>query len=191
MANEAGLGKVTGPHDVEAAKAAIMDAGYDGTPVVVLDPADYPWIHNAALFTADVLQRIGFTVDLQTMDWGTLLQRRTVKGPPSEGGWNVFCTGLTGPNNLNPAGQLGLRGNGEAAWFGWPSNPDIERLRLEWFEAPDEDAQKEIAAQIQASAFEEVPYVPLGAFAQVSAYTKAWTDIQPQMALFFTMKRAG
>ncbi|MEF2071196.1 ABC transporter substrate-binding protein [Consotaella aegiceratis] len=190
MANDAGLDLVTGDHDIEAAKQKIIDAGYDGSPIVLLDPADSASSHAAALLANDLLKRLGFNVDLQTMDWGTVVQRRAIKEPVSEGGWNIFFTSLNGPNNLNPAGQLGLRGNADDAWYGWPDNPEIEDLRMKWFFAESVDEQKQFARQIQESALDQVPYVTLGAYTSVSAYNKKWTDIPPELPIYFTMKPA-
>ena len=37
-------------------------------------------------------RRPGFKVDLQAMDWQTLVARRTKKDPPDKGGWRAFFT---------------------------------------------------------------------------------------------------
>lgn len=191
MANDAGVADYIAPKpDYEAIAQKVKDAGYDGSPIVLLDPADSVNSHAAAQLSADVLKRIGFNVELQTMDWGTVVQRRAIKDPVDQGGWNIFFTSLNGPNNLNPAGHLGLRGNGEDAWYGWPTNPEIEDLRMQWFFASDVEEQKEIAKKIQLSAFENVPYVCLGAYTSVSAYSTKWTDVPPELSLYFTMKPA-
>ena len=190
MASEAGMEKLTGPRDIEKAKADIIAAGYKGEKVVLLDPVDFATWHAAALVTADLFKRIGLNVDVQTMDWGTAIQRRNSKEAPSNGGWSVTFTGNTGPNNLDPAGHLALRGNGEKAWFGWPTSEKIEQLRLDWFNAADLDAQKKICEQIQLQVFEDVPYIPIGASYPVSALRKEWEHFQPQMSLFYTLKKS-
>ena len=61
-------------------------------------------------------------VDYQAIDWGTLVQRRASKNPPDQGGWNAFCTGFSGLDFFIPGTHLPLRGNGEQAWFGWPTS---------------------------------------------------------------------
>lgn len=188
MASDAGMEKITGKKDIEKAKAAIKAAGYNGEKVVLLDPVDFPTWHAAALVTADLFRRLGLNVDVQTMDWGTAVQRRNSKEPVSNGGWSVAFTGNTGPNNLDPAGHLAIRGNGQNAWFGWPTNEKIEQLRTDWFNAPDLEAQKKICREIQLQVFEEVPYIALGASYPVSALRKEWEHFQPQIALFYTVK---
>lgn len=190
MASDAGMEKITGKRDIDKARAAIKAAGYNGEKVVLLDPVDFPSWHAAALVTADLFQRLGFNVDVQTMDWGTAVQRRNSKEPISNGGWSVAFTGNTGPNNLDPAGHLALRGNGEKAWFGWPTSEKIEQLRVDWFNAPDLETQKKICRDIQLQVLEDVPYVPLGASYPVTALRKGWKNFQPQISLFYTVQQA-
>lgn len=190
MDSDAGMEKLTGKRDIDAARAAIKAAGYKGETVVLLDPVDFPTWHAAALVTADLFKRLGFKVDLQTMDWGTAVQRRNNQEAPTAGGWSVAFTGNTGPNNLDPAGHLPMRGNGKQAWFGWPTSERLEQLRLDWFNAPDLEAQKKICREIQLQVFEDVPYIPLGASYPVSALRREWKDFQPQMSLFYTLRKA-
>ena len=64
----------------------MKEAGYDGRPIVLLDPTDLPYLHNATLVTAQLLRKIGVNVQVQAMDWATLLTRRAEKKPPEEGG---------------------------------------------------------------------------------------------------------
>ena len=188
--SDAGMEKLKGKRDLSRARALIKEAGYKGETIVMLDPVDFPAHHAAALVTADLFKRLGIKVDLISMDWGTAVQRRNSQEPPSAGGWHVSFTAITGPNNLDPAGHLALRGNGKQAWFGWPTSERLEQLRLAWFEAPDLDAQKKIARDIQLQVFEDVPYIPLGAVYGVTALRKQWRDFQPEMPLFYTFRKA-
>ena len=89
-------------------------------------------------------------VDYQAVDWGTVVRRRASKNPPAQGGWSAFCTFFSGSDFFTPATYLPLRGNGDRAWFGWPTSPRIEALRDQWFDAPDPAAQTRIAAEPQA-----------------------------------------
>jgi peptide/nickel transport system substrate-binding protein len=190
MASTAGIDKLTGKRDLAKAAAAVKAAGYDGSPIVVIDPVDFPAYHAAALVTVDLFKRIGFKVDMQSTDWGTAVQRRNSQEPTSKGGWNVGFTGLTGPNNLDPAGHLALRGNGKKAWWGWPDSPKLEQLRQDWFDAADLAAQKKICELIQLQVIEDVPYIPLGATYAVSGIGSEWKDFQPQLPLFYTVHKA-
>src|SRR3989449_5258978 len=53
--------------DVNKAKQLVKDSGYDGKPVVVLDPTDIPLTHGAALVSRELMTQVGFNVDLQVM----------------------------------------------------------------------------------------------------------------------------
>ena len=48
---------------VEKAKQLLKEAGYDGRPVVVLDPTDQPVMHAATLVTRELLTKAGINVD--------------------------------------------------------------------------------------------------------------------------------
>jgi peptide/nickel transport system substrate-binding protein len=82
-----------------------------------------------------------------------------------------------------------LRSNGTKAFAGWPSIPEIEKLRLDWFDAPDVAAQKAICENIQKVGIAQVPYVPLGFFYQPTAYRTNLTDILSGVPLFWNVKR--
>ncbi len=54
MATEAGMDKLTGKRDLDKVRAQIKAAGYKGETIVLIDPADFPAYHAAALVTADL-----------------------------------------------------------------------------------------------------------------------------------------
>jgi peptide/nickel transport system substrate-binding protein len=190
LASEAGIEVLSGPRDLGRVKAELVSAGYKGEPVVLLNPSDYPSTSALAVVAADVMKKVGFNVDLQTTDWGTVVQRRASRQPPDRGGWNVFFTYLNGTNNLDPASQLGIRGNGDKAWFGWPTAPKLEALRDAWFAAPDLAAQKQICEQIQLQFWQDVPYIPLGAFYQPTAYDRTLKGVRMGFPQFYNITRA-
>ena len=193
MANNAGMSSVmkgASAANIAAAKAAIVAAGYKGEKVVLLDPADYPASHMPAMVAADLLKKLGMNVDVQTMDWGSLMQRRANQNPPAQGGWNIHFTTISGMNNFDPAGHLALRANGKKGWFGWPTSAKIESLRQDWFDASDEATRKKICEQLQLQVWQDVPYIPLGAYYNASAYRKGWSGMSKQMPLFFNVRHA-
>jgi peptide/nickel transport system substrate-binding protein len=189
MASDAGMQAITGPRDLDRARAEVRAAGYGGEKVVVMSPSDYPRINALATVAADMLQKCGLNVDLQQMDWGTVIQRRASKAPPSNGGWSVFFTTLTGLDLSSPVGNLALRGNGNGAWFGWPTAPKLEALRNQFMASSDLAAQKRIAAEIQQQAFIDVPYLPLGEFIQPTTQRKEIVDTLKGLSLFWNVRR--
>ncbi len=189
LASDAGMQALTAPRDYEKVKQALKAAGYNNERVALIVPTDFPNLKAMADVGADMLKRIGMNVDYQATDWGTLLTRRAKKDPVDQGGWSLFFTFGAGVDQASPAANLMLRANAEKAWFGWPDDPEIERLRDDWFAAPDLDAQKRIAAALQTRAFETVPYIPLGQYFQATAYRTTLTQVLSGFSIFWNVKK--
>ena len=170
MASKEGMPKLVGPPDFAAVQKAVEASGYKGEKVVVLGATDFPIINAICLVGLDALKKSGVNVDYQAMDWGTLVQRRAKKDAPNKGGWNVFFTYWGGLDMFSPAADPSLSGNGTAGWFGWPTFPELVKLRQGWLASPDLASQKKIAAEIQVQFFKDVPYYPLGQLFQPIAY---------------------
>jgi peptide/nickel transport system substrate-binding protein len=177
MASDAGSTALTGPRDWDKAKKLIAAAGYKGERIVVLDATDQPGPHAQAQVVADLLKKLGTNVEVQAMDWGTLVTRRASKEPLDKGGWNIFCTGWVGTDLADPVESLSLRANGAASWFGWASDDKIEALRNQWIKAAGNDERKKLAEAIQARAFETAPYIPTGMVKAKTAYRKNITGV--------------
>ncbi len=169
LANTEGS-EVLQTRSVERARAALREAGYTNERVVLIAPSDYPQINALSLVTADLLRRIGMNVELVATDWGTLVQRRTSREPVERGGWSIFHTTASGEALSMPPVHLFLRSSGQNAWFGWPDDPEIERLSAAWLEAEDAAEGRRIAGAINAQAMRSLPYVPLGFYWQPSAW---------------------
>jgi peptide/nickel transport system substrate-binding protein len=177
MANDVGSEALTGPRDFDKAKKLIAEAGYKGERIVLLQATDTLSSNAPGLVTADLFRKLGLNVDVQVMDFGTLVTRRASKEPPDKGDWSVFATGWVGVDQIDPATNQGLRANGGDAWFGWPTDPKLEELRARWLAAPTPEARQKIAADIQRRAFEVVPYVPLGKYVTNTALRKNLTGL--------------
>jgi len=159
------------PNEQRAAKAKelLKEAGYKGEPVVLLDPANYPAFHAANLVFSEALKKAGVNVQLDTMDWSTLVTRRTKKDPVAQGGWSIFFTSNGGLEGSNPAFNISTSAGCDKAWWGWPCDPKLEDLRSEWALATTLEARRKIAQQIQVAATEDVIYIPWGVWKTPSA----------------------
>jgi len=69
----------------DRSKELLAEAGYDGTPVVLMHSTDLQALANLTPVAKQLLEQGGFAVDMQSMDWQTLVSRRAKKEPPSEG----------------------------------------------------------------------------------------------------------
>ncbi|MGK7861786.1 ABC transporter substrate-binding protein [Falsiroseomonas sp. E2-1-a4] len=190
LANNAGLEVLSGPRDMAAAQRALRESGYAGQRVEMLSATDLPILQNLSVVAADLLRRIGFNVELQAMDWGTHIQRRTNRGPVDQGGWSAFCTTWEGFDVSVPGSHQPIRGHGSAAWAGWPTIPRLEELREAWFEAPDLAAEKRIAEEMQRVVWQEVPFIPLGQVLPRMAHRRSITGlVKGGPALFWGVRR--
>ncbi len=189
LASHAGMPPAGAKPDMAKVKAALAAAGYNGEKAVVMVATDLPALQALGEVGADMLKRAGINVEVQATDWGSVIQRRASKAPVDQGGWSVFFTSFFGLDQFTPATHLGLRGNGEAGWFGWANSPKLEALRNMWFQAPDLAAQKAIAAQIQEQAYIDVPYLPLGEYYQPTATRKTLTGVLRGLPLFWNVKK--
>jgi peptide/nickel transport system substrate-binding protein len=192
LANTAGLETLTGPRDLALAKKLVAESGYKGEKIVFITPTDYPVLNAESLVGADLLSKLGINVDLQSMDWGTMIQRRNNKDTADKGGWNAFCTGWEGLNLVDPGAHYPIAGTGEKGWFGWFSSPKMEELRTAWFDAPDLATQKKVAEQIQLDVWEEAPYYPLGQWLQPIAHRNTIDGIvKSPFPLFWNVRKSA
>jgi peptide/nickel transport system substrate-binding protein len=157
--------------DLDKAKQLLKEGGYDGSPIVVMQPTDLAIVAPLAPVTVQALRNIGMTVDMQSMDWQTLVGRRAKQDPPSQGGWNIFHTTWVNADMTNPLANLGANAKGKTGgWFGWPEDQEIEKLRDAFSRETDPAKQKKIAEDIQKRMYEVVMYVPTGLYTMPYAF---------------------
>jgi peptide/nickel transport system substrate-binding protein len=189
MASDAGMAALTSPRDYEKVKKELAAAGYNGERVGYLSAANFVNMAQQDIVGADQMKRAGMNVDIIAVDFGTWLTRRANKSPVDQGGWNVTDSYLPGLDLWDPATQLALRGNGLAAWPGWPTSPELERLRDQWFVAPDQAARQAICRSIQLQAWQDVPYIPTGRWKDMTAYRSNLTGMLKGMPLFYNLQK--
>ena len=158
--------------NLEKARALLKESGYDGTPVVMLHQTDLQSSNNLQPVAKQQLEKAGFKVDLQSMDWQTVVTRRAKKGPPSEGGWNIFFTTTITLDADNPGTNAFASAACEKAWFGWPCDPEMQKLRDEFMHETDPAKQKVLADAISDRVIEQAYYAPVGQYKAFGAYRK-------------------
>jgi peptide/nickel transport system substrate-binding protein len=163
--------------NVAKSKALLQEAGYDGTPVVLMQSTDNASLSNLAPVAKSLMEKAGFKVDVQAMDWQTLVTRRTKKDPPSSGGWHAFLTSWASVDVLDPVAASFLNASCEKATFGWPCDAELEKLRDAFARETDPSKQKAIAESVQLREVEYPTHVQLGQYTQPVAYRKGVTGI--------------
>jgi peptide/nickel transport system substrate-binding protein len=178
LASDVGAGDLIKGGNIEAAKKALAESGYDGTPIVIMAPGDVVSLKAQPIVVAEALRKAGFKVDLQATDWQTVVSRRASQKPTSEGGWNMFFTNWVAADVMNPVVNFSIGGRGKnGGWFGWADDPKIEQLKDQFVRASSPEEQKKIAEEIQKEAYDQVIYVPLGQYLAPSAWRKSLTGI--------------
>lgn len=162
----------TGKPQFARAKELLKEAGYKNEPIVLLYPASFAVLNKFPPVMAALLKQAGFNVDLQSMDWPTLVARRAMKNPSTQGGWNAFFTGWNLPDNINPLFYAPITGNGEAGWFGWATDEQLEALKDKFLKAATDADRKSLADQIQERVFDAAVLAPVGEYKQLSAVRK-------------------
>ena len=174
--------------NIDAAKRALAASGYAGEKVIVMQPSEIPDNVAMSQLTFDLVKRMGMNAELLATDWGTLVTKRANKEP---GQWNIFCTGFTGADQVDPAVNVQMRANGGDAWAGWPDVPGIEAARTRWFNATSPAEATAAAVEIQRLAFEYSPYATLGIIRFPSGLRNEVQDALTGPAPFFWNVRKG
>lgn len=190
LATEAGLEVMTGPRSFDTVKRDLDAAGYRGERVVFVVPTDLPSLNAMSQLAADMFRKVGINLDYQALDWGTVLPRLNNKEGLDRGGWSVWCNYIPGIIATSPATQSYVRGLGRNGPFGWPESARIEALRDEFMVAESLSEQQRLTREIQMQAWQDVPYIPTGAWMQPFAFRRTITDMLNGFPLFHNIRKA-
>lgn len=193
LASDAGSEYLKGSAKERMAKAKelLKASGYDGTPVLMMQPTDLTILSTQPIVAAERLREAGFKVDVASMDWATLQSRKNGWQPVAQGGWNMFFTywGVSGIWNPTVHAMLDASG-ADTAWSGWPKSARVEELRTAYITAATLDEQKKIAREIQQIAFDEGFYFNAGEFQSVAAWNAKLKNLQPgPITLFWGVRK--
>jgi peptide/nickel transport system substrate-binding protein len=186
LASDAGGETLVAGNGQDLARQLLAEAGYDGTPVVIMHPTDVSTLRTQPVVVAQALRDVGFTVDLQAMDWQTLVGRRANQAPPADGGWNMFITNWVGADVFNPIVNNMVGGQGpNGGWFGWPEDAELEGLRLAFARAGSAEEQRELAEQIQIRVYDQGYYAPIGQYYVMTGWSTTLDGVLDGPAPFF------
>ncbi len=128
-----------------------------------------PVLANLAPVAKDLMEAIGMNVDMQSMDWSTLVARRSKQDAPADGGWNMFLTAWTMGDLINPLTMAFLNSGCDKALFGWPCDENIENLRDAFARAGTAEEQKQLIDELQAAWLAYPTHIHLGQWNSPSA----------------------
>jgi peptide/nickel transport system substrate-binding protein len=148
----------------------LKEAGYNGEPITVLAATDHNTITPATQVLIQAMRDAGINVDVQSMDWGSVVSRRAKKEPPAQGGWNIFVTTTGGVGSSNPVLHTWIGAACDKGLFGWPCDAEIEKLRNDYGFAQKDEEKAKIARELQTRAMDQVVYIPFGQWNAMLAY---------------------
>jgi peptide/nickel transport system substrate-binding protein len=163
LENDAGMAGLV-QSNFARSKELLKEAGYDGTPIVMLHTTDIAVLTNAGPIAKSLLEQGGFKVQMVPLDFQAIVSRRLRKTPASDGGWNGFMTAWLSVDMMNPLTNSMVNASCDKANFGWPCDAEVERLRDAYARAPDLPARQKIAAELQARAVQYGTHIHLGQY---------------------------
>jgi peptide/nickel transport system substrate-binding protein len=139
--------------DRARARRLMQEAGYRGEPIRWLCTQFYDWMYKSAVAAKQQLEDVGFTIDLQVLEWATVVQRR---GDPKH--YEIFTTGIGFA--VDPAFQVIL----SCDWPGWTCDPRLDALMARLVAETDLPKRQATWREIQGWFWQEVPVIKFGDF---------------------------
>ncbi|MBI1847419.1 MAG: ABC transporter substrate-binding protein [Candidatus Rokubacteria bacterium] len=133
------------------AAALLKEAGYAGQPVRWVTTKEYEWMYKNALVAKQQLEEAGFKIDLQVVDWATLVQRRN---KPEL--FDVFSTGFGFVSD--PAFMTSAQCN----WPGWWCHEEKDRLIDGLIKESDPKKRRAMFERIQVLFYEDAGRIKFG-----------------------------
>jgi peptide/nickel transport system substrate-binding protein len=167
---------VTGYNQKNKAKARqlLKEAGYAGQPVRWITTKEYEWMYNTALMSSQQMEDVGFKVDLQVLDWATLVQRRS---KPEL--FDIFSTGFT--LNPDPAIATAIQCNWPGSWC----LEEKDKLLVEMARETDPKKRRAMIEKVQALFYEDVGRIKFGDYFDLWVTRKEVRGFKPGPYLYF------
>jgi peptide/nickel transport system substrate-binding protein len=135
----------------DKAKRLLQEAGYKREPIRFMTTQEYKWMYDFALLTKQQLEDVGFNIDLQVVDWATLVKRRN-----NSKEYDVFTTGMGA--FYDPTHHIYLT----PTWPGWTTDEGIAKLQGELARETDPKKRFALWEQQTRQFYEKVPVIRYG-----------------------------
>ncbi len=169
---------------VELAKEALAKTKYNGEKIIILQATDIDATRVSSAVAADWLRQVGFNVELQAMDWASVLSTRT-----KPDAWHLFGVHATGLDLGLPITHFYTARNC-IDYAGWHCDEKMGEYLAAFPRATSEDERKALADRISERAYEIVPAVMWGQIAQPAAHRSDLSGIIPSsIPVFWNLER--
>jgi peptide/nickel transport system substrate-binding protein len=160
--------------DKEKSRRLLKEAGYAAQPVRWITTKEYDWMYKTALVSKQQLEEVGFKIDLQVVDWATLVQRRN---KPEL--FDVFSTGFT--FTADPALATSL----QCGWPGGWCHEEKERLMADLAREADPKKRKALIDRVQAIFYDDVGRIKFGDYFLLDVTRKDLRGFRSTPELYF------
>jgi len=160
--------------DKAKAQRLLQEAGYAKQPVRWMATKEYEFMYKNALVAKQQMEQAGFVVDLQVVDWATLVQRRN---KPEL--FDVFSTGFT--LGADPAIATSVQCN----WPGWWCNEEKDKLLAEMARETDPKKRKALIDKVQTIFYDDVGRIKFGDYFTLDVTRKEVRGFKPGPYLYF------
>ena len=148
-------------NNLELAKQLIEESGYDGEPLIHMNPNDYGTITPLGPVFKKQMEAVGVNIELPGMDWATLISRI---GDLEY--WHFFSTwgGFYGIHD--PITDGSVNGSSRTGFY----NDRMVELSEEYAAAMDPKEKAKIVSEIEDIWWDEVPSLLIGQFFLTTPY---------------------
>ena len=123
----------------------------------------------------------GFNIDLQVLDWATVLQWRTKPDL-----WDAFVTGEGGETDPSQVNVF------NPDYPGWWDSPDKRKVMNAFVTETDQAKRLDVWKQLHGLFYSEAPSLKIGEFASPFLMAKNLTGYSPMpWPAFWNVKRVG
>ena len=137
--------------DKDKARRLLKEAGYANQPVRWLTTREYEFMYKSAVVAKQQLEEVGFRIDLQVVDWATLVQR-----------WNKPELFDVLSNSFTHRQDPTLDGMLQCTLSGWWCLEEKDRLLAELVREMDLRKRKAIIDRIQTLFYDDVGKIKFG-----------------------------
>jgi peptide/nickel transport system substrate-binding protein len=150
-------------NNLELAKQLIQESGYNGEPIIHMNPNDYGTITPLGPVFKKQMEAVGVNIELPGMDWATLISRI---GDLDY--WHVHSTwgGFYGIHD--PITDGNVNGSSRTGFL----NERMVELSVEYAAAMDPKEKAKIVSEIEDIWWDEVPSLLIGQFFLTTPYRK-------------------
>ena len=161
-------------NDPKKAAELAKAAGYNGEPIRILSSQHHDFLYKMSLVVQAQLEQAGFKVDMQIVDWATVMHKRTDASL-----WDIFFTYHTF------VAEPSLLTFTNPSYPGWWNTPEKKAALAAFNSELDPAKRKELWIKIQGLFYSQAPAIKPGDFYMLAAKSNRLEGLSPRPWPFF------